>query len=92
MDGFNAPPSNEIQLRLLLPRLYAMLEEDVGSGDVTTNALVSSTQQAHARVTARQPGVIAGTALGAIFLRDLGLSVTKCLADGTRVTTNATVL
>ena len=92
MDGFNAPPSNEIQLRLLLPRLYAMLEEDVGSGDVTTNALVSSTQQAHARVTARQPGVIAGTALGAILLRDLGLSVTKCLADGTRVTTNATVL
>jgi nicotinate-nucleotide pyrophosphorylase (carboxylating) len=69
-----------------------MLEEDVGYGDVTTNALVSSTELARARIVARQPGVVAGLSLAAFFLTDLGVNVTKCLSDGTRVTANVTIL
>lgn len=69
-----------------------MLEEDVGYGDITTNALVSSTQLAHARVVVRQPGVVAGLTLASFFLADLGVNVTNCLSDGTRVAAKATIL
>jgi len=88
----STPPGDLIQQRLLLPRLYAMLEEDVGFGDITTNALVSSTDLAHARIVARQPGVVAGLDLAAFFLADLGVNVTNRLSDGTRVAANTTIL
>lgn len=92
MGRNDAPPADELQQRLLLPRLYAMLKEDVGYGDVTTTALVSSTQAAQARIVARQPGVVAGLSLASFFLTDLRLKVTCCLRDGTHVAANTTLL
>jgi nicotinate-nucleotide pyrophosphorylase (carboxylating) len=88
----DTPAGAGIQQRLLLPQLYAMLEEDVGHGDITTEALVSPNQQAHARIVARQPGVVAGLTLASLFLGDLGVTVTNCLPDGSRVAANAAIL
>jgi nicotinate-nucleotide pyrophosphorylase (carboxylating) len=39
------------------------LEEDIGSGDVTTRACIPESQQAHGRFLAREPLVVAGLAV-----------------------------
>jgi nicotinate-nucleotide pyrophosphorylase (carboxylating) len=43
--------------------LRLALEEDIGAGDITTEACVPETQQAHGRFVAREPLVLAGTEL-----------------------------
>jgi nicotinate-nucleotide pyrophosphorylase (carboxylating) len=69
-----------------------MLDEDVGYGDMTTDALVSPADLAHARITARQPGVVAGLDLAAFLLSDLGVNVTHRASDGMNVAPKATIL
>jgi nicotinate-nucleotide pyrophosphorylase (carboxylating) len=51
------------------------LAEDVGSGDVTTEALVEPGRQAHARITQKQPGVIFGLDVGEAVFRRLDPAV-----------------
>ena len=44
-----------------LPEIVARaLKEDLGSGDVTTEALIGATQQAQAQLMAREAGIVAG--------------------------------
>ena len=45
------------------PAVRLALEEDIGSGDVTTRACVPESQLAHGRFLAREPLVVAGTAV-----------------------------
>ena len=45
------------------PIVRIALEEDIGSGDVTTRACVPESQQAHGRFVAREPLVVAGLGL-----------------------------
>jgi len=47
----------------MTPILRMALDEDIGSGDVTTRACVAESQQARGRFLAREPLVIAGLAL-----------------------------
>jgi nicotinate-nucleotide pyrophosphorylase (carboxylating) len=49
------------------------LEEDIGSGDVTTNACVPADRRARGRFLAREPLVLAGTAILLELYRDLFL-------------------
>jgi nicotinate-nucleotide pyrophosphorylase (carboxylating) len=62
------------------PLLRLALEEDIGTGDVTTRACVPESQQAHGRFLAREPLVLAGTAL----LTELFDHVTLHKQDGDR--------
>jgi len=60
------------------------LEEDVGSGDVTTRATVPAAARARARITQKQPGVLFGLdAAEAVFRRlDPGVRVERRAPEG----------
>jgi len=74
--------------------LLAALQEDAGSGDITSELTVPAGLQAHAVLLAKQPGRIAGLPLAArVFgLVDPGVRWRPLLADGAGVTTCPTVL
>jgi nicotinate-nucleotide pyrophosphorylase (carboxylating) len=59
------------------------LAEDLGSGDLTTQAVVPADARAHARIEQKQPGVVAGLAVAqAVFERvDPGLRWTARCAE-----------
>ena len=63
------------------------LAEDIGSGDISTEATVSADRTALARIKAKAPGVIAGVMLAeAVFLAvDPSLDFEAGCTDGTRV-------
>ena len=85
-----APP--HLPRQLILQKFYAMLEEDVGFGDVTTTALIPKDQYAQAQLFTRQPGVVAGIDIAAIILEDFGFSVTQLTQDGTQVKADTILL
>jgi len=64
--------------------LQRALEEDVGRGDITTDAVVPPEARARARLVARAAGRIAGLAVAiAVFrLRDPALQAETLVADG----------
>jgi len=78
--------------QFVLQKFYAMLDEDLGFGDVTTTALISRKQKAQARLFTRQPGVIAGIDIASTILEDFDFSVTHKTQDGSQVTANTTLL
>jgi len=65
------------------------LSEDHAEDDITTEWVVPADTHAHARIVARQDGVIAGTAIPAEVFRQLGdnVVVTEHVKDGDRVLT-----
>jgi nicotinate-nucleotide pyrophosphorylase (carboxylating) len=71
----------------MTPIVHIALEEDIGSGDVTTGACVPESQQAHGRFLAREPLVIAGLGL----LPELYGSVTLHKQDGDRCQENEVI-
>lgn len=71
----------------MTPILRIALEEDVGSGDVTTMACVPESLQAHGRFLAREPLVVAGLAL----LTELYDSITLHKRDGDRCIDGETI-
>ncbi|MFG2794206.1 carboxylating nicotinate-nucleotide diphosphorylase [Streptomyces sp. NPDC048419] len=70
------------------------LAEDRAEDDITTRWAVPDGTRAHARVVARQDGVIAGTAIPAEVYRQLGsgVVVTEHVQDGDRVHTGQALL
>lgn len=69
------------------------LEEDLGRGDVTTDALVPPTLGGRAIVLAKENGVLAGTAVLAETFNqvDPAIEVTALLGDGQPLTAGATI-
>ncbi len=72
----------------------AFLEEDVGSGDVTTAATVPAGTRARAVITQKQDGVLSGVdaATATILAADPGATVTALVADGTHSVKGTPVL
>ena len=70
------------------------LAEDVGRGDVTTDTVVPSEARAHARLVAKEAGVLAGMTVFLRVFERLGatLELGPALADGARLTPGTTVL
>jgi nicotinate-nucleotide pyrophosphorylase (carboxylating) len=71
----------------MTPILRIALEEDIGSGDVTTRACVPPSQQAHGSFLAREPLIVAGLGL----LAELYDSVTLHKSDGDRCREGETI-
>lgn len=72
----------------------AALEEDLGAaGDITTDAIVSPTDQAEATIITRQVGVIAGLQLAdaAFTLLDPNLHFDALIEDGARLDAGASL-
>lgn len=69
------------------------LEEDIGSGDVTTNSIVPAGASLRGRIIAKQGGIVAGLAVAYEVFRTLDQKVNfdAKVEDGSRVT-KATVL
>lgn len=69
------------------------LEEDLGRGDITTQAVIAPEQSATALLVAREPLVLAGVGLAAaVFHRvDAGIAMRKLAADGDAVPAGTTV-
>jgi nicotinate-nucleotide pyrophosphorylase (carboxylating) len=61
------------------------LEEDVGSGDVTTESCVPAESQAKARIEARQDLVLSGMKPAAEVFRQMGVGFEALAQDGDRV-------
>src|SRR6267142_116510 len=70
------------------------LSEDIGSGDVTTNAIVSSEATASAQIVAKQDGILSGlSVLRAVFLLlSCDMRFSSTLSDGARVVRGQTLL
>jgi nicotinate-nucleotide pyrophosphorylase (carboxylating) len=69
------------------------LEEDLGRGDVTTQAVIDPTVKATAHLVARQPMVLAGVGVfAAVFRRvDAAVEVEERAKDGDKVTPGARI-
>ena len=74
--------------------LHRALAEDIGAGDVTTQALVPAHQLGVAAARTKQDGVLAGNAIAArVFtLLDGAVDATSLLADGELLTPGTTFL
>jgi nicotinate-nucleotide pyrophosphorylase (carboxylating) len=79
-----SPQRTEADLERLIS---AALTEDLGPGDVTTEALILPTARARARLVAKADGVLAGREafLGVFQHLDPELTIVSCAADGDAV-------
>ena len=80
----------------LLDKLYrSFLREDIGRGDLTSEAIFPSDQTGRADIVAREPFIVAGAKLiaGRVFkAQNPKIEVTNALEDGTEVFTEDVVL
>jgi len=72
-------------MALTLPDTSAWLAEDVGSGDVTTLALIDDAATCRAFVLAKEPGVVCGVEAATAVFAELGVAFDALVAEGTRV-------
>jgi nicotinate-nucleotide pyrophosphorylase (carboxylating) len=70
------------------------LDEDLGRGDITTDAIIDAAIAGHARIVAREPVVVAGLAVAdEVFRRvDPGIVITKAVSDGDDVAAGGLLL
>jgi nicotinate-nucleotide pyrophosphorylase (carboxylating) len=78
----------------IIAGLRRALSEDIGSGDVTTNSIVSADAYAAAQIVAKQDGILSGlTVAQAVFLSlSPDLRFKSTLADGAQVVRGQTLL
>jgi nicotinate-nucleotide pyrophosphorylase (carboxylating) len=84
----------ELSPFLVRPLVEAALQEDVRSGDVTTQTIIPATLTATAELRAREGGVLSGTEIARIAfqLLDDKANVEILLADGAVLTPGDTIL
>ena len=70
------------------------LQEDLGKGDITSNATVPESQEGVARIISKQPGVIAGTKIAWQVFKEMDSDLTIKLdfSDGDKVDENDTII
>ncbi len=82
-----------VEAQLIARQVAAALSEDIGGGDVTA-ALVPSSQQARARIVAREPAILCGTDwVDATFAQlDAGIRLEWQARDGDPLAADMTIL
>ncbi len=78
--------------KVLEEKLKQMLAEDVGQGDVTSEAVVPAGLTVEAEVLAKEAGVAAGIGETVIFAESLALSVKAEVADGDEIKSGTVLL
>lgn len=78
--------------KILEEKLLQLLADDVGQGDVTSEAVVPSDCTTEAEVIAKAEGVVAGVEEAAVLAETLGLEVETHVADGEEVTKGEVIL
>src|SRR5262249_59581936 len=76
-----------VDLQLLSPLFLAALREDLGSGDITSRAVIPAGAKAHGRFTAKQALVVAGIPVAREIVRlvDPALDFKPLEAEGASV-------
>lgn len=69
----------------LRKKIREMLAEDLGSGDVTSNALFSPGLRAKAEVIAKQKGTLAGVAEALLVFKEAGVKAKALREDGASI-------
>src|SRR5713226_5390341 len=77
---------------VLQDALRSFLAEDLGHGDITTNALIDPAKKAVGHVICNEPAVIAGLEEARILIRLVGCQADSQVADGERVKSGSRVL
>jgi len=70
----------------LKEQLMNFLSEDVGFGDITTDAVVPAASKVHAHIIVKEPTVVAGISEAKTFFEMIGASFTAKVEDGDEVT------
>jgi nicotinate-nucleotide pyrophosphorylase (carboxylating) len=78
--------------RLGEDRIKEFLNEDIGQGDITSEALVDEGQAARARLYFREEGVTAGLEEGRVIFEILGCNVKLLIGDGVHVPAGKTLM
>jgi nicotinate-nucleotide pyrophosphorylase (carboxylating) len=68
--------------------IRSWLAEDVGTGDVTSAAVVDEDALCEARIVVKEPGVVCGLEVAAAVFEALGAQLEPLVADGDRVEPN----
>lgn len=76
-----------LSMRALKPKIIEWLEEDVGSGDITTENIIPQAAQTVGLIQAKQRGIIAGIEVARLVFTTLSpdISFTAMVADGDEV-------
>jgi nicotinate-nucleotide pyrophosphorylase (carboxylating) len=77
---------------LVRRKIREMLVEDLGSGDVTSEALISKKFKAQAEVVAKQSGILAGVEEAAFAFKEMGVKVRVLKLDGERVKSGCVIM
>lgn len=77
-----------------LALIQAAIAEDVGSGDVTSHYFISENAHSKGRITAREPGIVAGMTIAETVFREIdpGLGVWPTLTNGERFQAGDTLI
>ena len=78
--------------KMIEQKLLQLLAEDIGLGDVTSQAVIPQNLRANAVVIAKEGGVAAGIEEATVLAECLGLSVKAKVADGETIRNNQLLL
>ncbi len=85
-------PCMDVYRELTREKIEMFLREDIGYGDVTSEALIPADQRARARLFYREPGVSSGLMEASMVFEILGCEVEAHAADGDAVEPDQTLL
>jgi nicotinate-nucleotide pyrophosphorylase (carboxylating) len=66
-------------------KIQEMLEEDIGSGDITSESLVRPETRATAEIVAKDDGILAGVAEAMIAFDEIGVKAEAIKPDGAKI-------
>jgi nicotinate-nucleotide pyrophosphorylase (carboxylating) len=69
----------------MIEKILAFLDEDLGSGDITSESVISDKSQARAVIVAKEAGVVAGTGEAGLLFNHFGLAYGFKKEDGERI-------
>ncbi|MCL2687950.1 MAG: carboxylating nicotinate-nucleotide diphosphorylase [Methanobrevibacter sp.] len=72
--------------------IESWIDEDIGFGDITTEALIPKNTIANAKIIAKEPGTVAGTEIAKYIFESSGLRVAILQKDGSQVYANGTIM
>ena len=72
-------------------KLMSFLEEDIGFGDITSDAVVPVDTEARAEIIVKEPAVVAGILEARAFFRMLGVRFTAIAEDGDQVSSGTSI-
>lgn len=73
-------------------KIRRMLDEDIGSGDVTSKAVIPQGATSESEVIAKQSGILAGVAEASAAFEEMGAKVEAIKGDGDRVNSGDVVM